>query len=89
MTIIFLQKLLEDYIGEVKARIRWKNELRRKNEDVENRPEESDFHKLDSSLKKNTAFVRKLVAFPRAIVDFYTVDFFPPFRKTTRTPKRT
>ena len=33
---------------------------------MENRPEESDLHKLDSSLKKNTAFVRKIKNFTEA-----------------------
>ena len=56
-----LQIVLGDYIEEVKRRNTWKSGLRKENENVENRPEESDFHKLDSSLKKNTAFVRKLV----------------------------
>lgn len=30
---------------------------------LENRPDESFFFKLDSNLKKNTAFVKKLVSF--------------------------
>jgi regulator of nonsense transcripts 2 len=44
----------------------WKSELRKCNLNVDNRPEESDLHKLDSSLKKNTAFVRKVKNFTEA-----------------------
>ncbi len=53
-----------DYIEEVKRRNAWKSELRSANAAAaaaEGRPEESDLRKLDSSLKKNTAFIRKLV----------------------------
>ena len=37
--------------------------MRKKNTNVENRPEEMELRKLDSSLKKNTAFVRKIKTF--------------------------
>jgi regulator of nonsense transcripts 2 len=56
-------------LSELIQRREWKNELRASNTNVENRPEESDLHKLDSSLKKNTAFVRKVKNFSEAQKD--------------------
>ena len=54
--------LLENYVSEVEQRLSAKEILRQENQDVASlRPDESHFSKLDSSLKKNTAFVRKLV----------------------------
>jgi regulator of nonsense transcripts 2 len=60
---------LNEYLSELIQRREWKNELRASNTNVENRPEESDLHKLDSSLKKNTAFVRKVKNFSEAQKD--------------------
>lgn len=55
------KKSIEDYAAECKQRIAEKKDLREKNLTAEeNRPEEKFFSKLDSSLKKNTAFVKKL-----------------------------
>ena len=60
---------MNEYLSELIQRREWKNELRASNTNVENRPEESDLHKLDSSLKKNTAFVRKVKNFSEAQKD--------------------
>lgn len=50
-------------MSEVEQRLSQKQVLRQENQDVFSlRPDESHFSKLDSSLKKNTAFVRKLVS---------------------------
>ncbi|CAL1527027.1 unnamed protein product [Lymnaea stagnalis] len=52
---------LQDYIGETTERNAAKTEARSVNLTApENRPDESFFTKLDSNLKKNTAFIRKL-----------------------------
>ena len=53
-----------EQIEEARKNAKWKHELRQINLRTENtRPEEVDLRKLDSSLKKNTAFVRKIKAF--------------------------
>ena len=60
----FSQVVLQDFIEDVKRKNRWKSDLRSQNqrdEVEEGRPEEEELRKLDSSLKKNTAFIRKLV----------------------------
>jgi hypothetical protein len=50
-------------VSEVEQRLNQKLVLRQENQDVVSlRPDESYFSRLDSSLKKNTAFVRKLVS---------------------------
>jgi hypothetical protein len=50
-------------VSEVEQRLSQKQVLRQENQDVVSlRPDDSHFSKLDSSLKKNTAFVRKLVS---------------------------
>ncbi|WAR26387.1 RENT2-like protein [Mya arenaria] len=55
------RKCIEDFIADCKARNAEKLEQRKANLNAdENRPEERFFGKLDSSLKKNTAFVKKL-----------------------------
>ncbi|KAJ8888235.1 hypothetical protein PR048_007722, partial [Dryococelus australis] len=52
---------LEMYISEAEERLATMAKLRQINQNVANlRPDESHFTKLDSSLKKNTSFVRKL-----------------------------
>lgn len=61
--IFFFQKILDLYVSEVEQRLNQKQVLRQENQDVASlRPDESYFSRLDSSLKKNTAFVRKLVS---------------------------
>lgn len=51
---------LKEYIDELTKRQQWREQLRKQNSDITNRLEESELRKLDSSLKKNTAFVRKI-----------------------------
>lgn len=60
---VLFQKILDLYVSEVEQRLSQKQVLREENQDVVSlRPDEYHFSKLDSSLKKNTAFVRKLVS---------------------------
>uniref|UniRef100_A0A914V1T3 MIF4G domain-containing protein n=1 Tax=Plectus sambesii TaxID=2011161 RepID=A0A914V1T3_9BILA len=52
---------VDAYIDELRGRMARKQELREKNLTAEqHRPDESFFRKLDSNLKKNTAFIKKL-----------------------------
>lgn len=63
------------YIQEVEERLNFKKELRISNQQASNsRPSESHFTKLDSSLKKNTAFVKKIKNFSSSQVDTYIKD---------------
>lgn len=64
---------LQKYIDELQEKMKLKNSLREKNV---NRvpPAESYFVKLDSSLKKNTAFVKKLKQFTAAQTDSLLKD---------------
>lgn len=64
---------LKKYIEEMSEKIKLKTELREKNL---NRvlPQDSFFSKLDSSLKKNTAFVKKLKQFTAAQLDSLLKD---------------
>ena len=48
-----------DHYDETRKRAEWKLELRKSNRDT-TPLEEDALHRLDSSLKKNTAFVRKI-----------------------------
>ncbi|VDP04959.1 unnamed protein product, partial [Soboliphyme baturini] len=58
------------------SRYRRKLELRQKNlAAASNRPDESFFRKLDSNLKKNTAFVKKLKSFTEQQRDSIVRDF--------------
>uniref|UniRef100_A0A0K2VAN6 MIF4G domain-containing protein n=1 Tax=Lepeophtheirus salmonis TaxID=72036 RepID=A0A0K2VAN6_LEPSM len=52
--------ILNEYLDDWKKKKEWKEGLRAQNTDCKSRPEENDLRKLDSSLKKNTAFIRKL-----------------------------
>ncbi|XP_035220052.1 regulator of nonsense transcripts 2-like [Stegodyphus dumicola] len=55
------KKELMLFINEVSEKLKLKAELRSINANADaNRPEESFFSKLDSSLKKNTAFIKRL-----------------------------
>lgn len=66
---------LQECITEQSERIATKAELRNINQNVQNvRPSESYFSKLDSNLKKNTAFVKKLKNFSSNQVDLYIKD---------------
>ena len=75
------RKILEDYVQDCQARMDARNKLRDENLNAANsRPDESFFFKMDSSLKKNTAFVKKLVSvfafFVLVVLVFYFVLFF-------------
>lgn len=65
--------LLTSYIHEVEERLAFKSELRTANQNVQ-RPSESSFSKLDSSLKKNTTFVKKIKNFSGPQLDSYLKD---------------
>lgn len=64
---------LEKYIEELSEKIKQKSEMREKNLNRQ-LPPESFFTKLDSSLKKNTAFVKKLKQFTAAQLDSLLKD---------------
>lgn len=64
---------LDKYIQELSGKIKQRSELRKKNVNV-NRQAEEYFVKLDSSLKKNTAFVKKLKNFTSAQLDSLIKD---------------
>lgn len=59
---------LQKYIEDLDEKLKLKNELREKNIS-RILPAENYFSKLDSSLKKNTAFVKKLKQFTQAQLD--------------------
>lgn len=62
------RKELDDYVAEISAKYEQKTQLRSQNVNPE-RPPESFFTKCDSSLKKNTAFVKKLKQFTASQLD--------------------
>lgn len=64
---------LDSYINELKTKIEQKTKLRNENLNCV-RPGEEFFFKLDSSLKKNTAFVKKLKQFTAAQLDSLLKD---------------
>uniref|UniRef100_T1GNV6 MIF4G domain-containing protein n=1 Tax=Megaselia scalaris TaxID=36166 RepID=T1GNV6_MEGSC len=64
---------LQTFINELQAKIESKTNLRRENMNCV-RPSEDYFSKLDSSLKKNTAFVKKLKQFTSAQLDTLIKD---------------
>lgn len=64
---------LEKYVEELREKIKLKLELREKNLNRQ-LPSENFFTKLDSSLKKNTAFVKKLKQFTAAQLDSLLKD---------------
>ncbi|RZB40617.1 regulator of nonsense transcripts 2, partial [Asbolus verrucosus] len=69
------KNILTSYIQEVEDRFITKQELRNTNQNAPNtRPNESYFSKLDSSLKKNTAFVKKIKNFTATQVEAYLKD---------------
>ncbi|GAB1609122.1 regulator of nonsense transcripts 2-like isoform X2 [Argonauta hians] len=68
-------RTIQDYIQEVKERLDQKNYLRGKNLNAaENRPDETFFSKLDSNLRRNTAFVRKLRNLNETLKESLTKD---------------
>ncbi|KAI4469810.1 nonsense-mediated mrna decay protein suppressor 2 [Holotrichia oblita] len=63
---------LQSYIQEVEERLSAKAELRNINQNAQNlRPGDSHFSKLDSSLKKNTTFVKKIRNFSGTQIEAY------------------
>lgn len=69
------KNIIISYIQEVEERLNFKKEMRIANQQASNsRPNESYFSKLDSSLKKNTAFVKKIKNFSSIHVDSYIKD---------------
>ncbi|XP_046363443.1 regulator of nonsense transcripts 2-like isoform X2 [Haliotis rufescens] len=70
------KKMLQDYIEETREKLTARVALREKNiAAVENRPDESFFGKLDSSLKKNTAFVKRLRNMTESQFEGFIKDF--------------
>ena len=59
-----VQENVQAILSEMEAQLKLKVESRtRIHKSIQNRPEDSYFSKLDSNIKKNTAFVRKLKNF--------------------------
>lgn len=67
------KQFLQDYIKEIEQRLAAKEEIRAANLNV-TRPQDSYFSKLDSSLKKNTTFVKKLKNFSATQLDTLLKD---------------
>lgn len=66
---------LTNFIKDLEQKLRLKQELRNANQNAsQSRPADSDFSKLDSSLKKNTAFVKKIKNFTSIQIDVYLKD---------------
>lgn len=65
---------LSEYITNLDARLKQKNEMRNQNLNCV-RPPENYFSKLDSGLKKNTTFVKKLKSFSASQIDTLLKDF--------------
>lgn len=63
-----------EYISNLEARIKCKFEMRNQNLNCV-RPPENHFSKLDSGLKKNTTFVKKLKSFSATQIDVLLKDF--------------
>ena len=63
----FPQKNVLEAVADLESQLKLKAQLRsRIHASIQNRPEDSYFSKLDSNIKKNTAFVRKLKNFTEA-----------------------
>ncbi|XP_063838475.1 regulator of nonsense transcripts 2 isoform X2 [Ostrinia nubilalis] len=65
---------LHEYITNLEARIKQKSEMRQQNLNCV-RPPDNHFSKLDSGLKKNTTFVKKLKSFSATQMDALLKDF--------------
>ena len=61
--VLFFQAMIIEQVEEMKKSSKWKASERLSNLQVESRPEDAELRRLDSSLKKNTAFVRKIKSF--------------------------
>lgn len=69
------KQFILSYIEESHQRLCAKNEIRNKNQNVQNlRPNEAYFSKLDSNLKKNTTFVKKIRNFSASQIDSLMKD---------------
>lgn len=69
------RRLLDEYIADIQHRFQVKSELRMTNRNAAaNRPEETFFSKLDSNLRRNTAFVKKLKNFTEVQKDALMKD---------------
>lgn len=67
--------IILSYIKETEERLVLKYEVRNINQNAQNnRPGDSHFTKLDSSLKKNTNFVKKIKNFTGTQIDVYLKD---------------
>lgn len=67
------RKFLEEFLKETEQRLLAKEEIRAANVNV-TRPPDSHFSKLDSSLKRNTTFVKKLKTFSGNQLDMFMKD---------------
>lgn len=65
---------LVEYVTNLETRLKQKAELRNQNLNC-TRPPENHFSKLDSGLKKNTTFVKKLKSFTASQIDTLLKDF--------------
>lgn len=66
---------LTNFVKDLEQKLKLKQELRNANQNAtQSRPADSDFSKLDSSLKKNTAFVKKIKNFTSVQIDVYLKD---------------
>lgn len=69
------KKYLSTYIQEMEERLSFKSETRLLNQNAQNnRPGESYFTKLDSNLKRNTTFVKKIRNFTGTLIETYIKD---------------
>lgn len=67
------KQFFQDYVNETEQRLAAKEEIRASNVNV-TRPPDSYFSKLDSSLKRNTTFVKKLRNFSAPQLDGFLKD---------------
>ena len=67
------KQFLQDYVKEMEQRLATKEEIRTSNVNA-TRPPDSYFSKLDSSLKRNTTFVKKLRNFSAPQLDSFLKD---------------
>lgn len=66
---------ITSFIKDAEERLQLKSEMRTLNQNAQNsRPNDAHFTKLDSSLKKNTTFVKKLKNFSATQLDVYLKD---------------
>ncbi|KAK9871574.1 hypothetical protein WA026_012955 [Henosepilachna vigintioctopunctata] len=69
------KEMLNSYIKDLQDRLTAKQQLRISNQNAQNlRPVESYFSKLDSNVKRNTAFVKKIKNFTSSQLEVYLKD---------------